>query len=424
MSAFPSSTSTPSSPPIAPSAWNAFVQQHGALILETVMDWCEADCRVSRSAFACVLRVIASAAPERAEAPDHCDEALAAFTWACKRLRERLPSRRGVASESGWLRVQLLDLRALYLGVERGRLTLPAALAGASADAQAVFRLSCRQAARDHVGRVLGLGDAALAAAEGEVRACLTRAGLAWWPWRDGAVEAGWLPLEPLCDRGEEAAALAEGGLAPDVEAEVRGHVDACEACRDRRAAVEAQRAANPASRPVPPWVLRPVIDRTASDAPEPEVAHSGLRARLMAQPDWLAGLVVGGVLCVFLLLVVLPRQEYAKPVIAPEDEVLAVAATPLSEPLARRLTEARRQLRRGQIEAAVQNLNAVLARRPDEQEARWLLASTYDRLGDASRAAKHYRAYLHVHDRREEIEDSRARRIRKRLGQWEDESP
>ncbi|MEB3327614.1 MAG: hypothetical protein VKQ33_00100, partial [Candidatus Sericytochromatia bacterium] len=85
-------------PAVAPATWNAFVQQRGSLILEAVLGWCEADCRVSRSAYACVLRVIASAAPERAEAPDHCDEGLAAFTWACERLRERLPGRTAVAS--------------------------------------------------------------------------------------------------------------------------------------------------------------------------------------------------------------------------------------------------------------------------------------------------------------------------------------
>ncbi|MEB3221955.1 MAG: zf-HC2 domain-containing protein [Candidatus Sericytochromatia bacterium] len=415
---------SPSSPPAVPPAiWNAFLQQHAPVILAAVLGWCQDGCRVSRTGYACVLRVVASAAPERAEAPDHCDEGLALFTWVSRRLRERLPQRLGLASEVGWLRAQLLDLRLVYLGLERGRLILPAALAEASPDAQAVFRLSCRHGDRAHVGRVLGLGAAAIDAAEHEVRARLALAGLAWWPWGAATATETWLPLEPLCDRGEEVAAWLEGALSPEAQVALARHVDACAACRSRQAALEVP--TDPAAEvAVPAWVLRSALDRSESDAPEPESALKGWRSRLMTQPDWLAGLVVGGVGCVFLLLVVLPRQEYAKPVTAPDDEVLAVAATPLSEPLARQLADARRQLRRGQVDAALQNLNGVLARRPDEQEARWLLASTYDRLGDAARAAKHYRVYLHVHDRREAIEDSRAKRIRKRLGQWQDDAP
>lgn len=154
--------------------------------------------------------------------------------------------------------------------------------------------------------------------------------------------------------------------------------------------------------------------------APEPDVASVGLRAKLLSQPDWLAGVVLGGVISALLLVVVLPRQEYARPVKTPEDRAIAEAAMPLAPDLAARLVAARTQLSRGQIDAAVQGLNAVLAGRPEHQEARWLLANTYDRLGDQAKAAQHYKVFLEVHDRAQAVEDDRAARARERLRVWE----
>lgn len=158
----------------------------------------------------------------------------------------------------------------------------------------------------------------------------------------------------------------------------------------------------------------------TQTAAPEPDVATVGLKAKLLSQPDWLWGLALGGLISALLLVVVLPRQEYAHPVKAPEDRQLAEAAAPLPPELATRLAEARAQLARGKIDAAVQSLDAVLAQRPANQEARWLLASTFDRLGDQAKAAQHYRVFLDVHDRARAVEDDRATRARERIRVWE----
>ncbi len=157
-----------------------------------------------------------------------------------------------------------------------------------------------------------------------------------------------------------------------------------------------------------------------ATALPEPDVATVGLKAKLLSQPDWLAGLAIGGVISALLLIVVLPRQEYARPVKTPEDRALAEAGLPLAPELAARLAAARGQLASGQIDAALQGLNAVLAGRPENQEARWLLANTFDRLGDQAKAAQHYKVFLDVHDRARAVEDDRANRARERLRVWE----
>ena len=98
------------------------------------------------------------------------------------------------------------------------------------------------------------------------------------------------------------------------------------------------------------------------------------------------------------------------------------MAALPLTPELGKRLAQAREDLSRGRIERAVQNLKRVLAARPDEQEARWLLASTFDRLGDQAQAIKHYKMFLEVHDQRRTFSDDRAHRVRERLSLWDDD--
>jgi len=141
------------------------------------------------------------------------------------------------------------------------------------------------------------------------------------------------------------------------------------------------------------------------------------LMEKVMSQPDWLLGLAVGGVISAVMLVIVLPRQQYAQPVKTPSDLILVEAHAPLAPDVAAKLTLGRKQLTQGKIDAAMLNLNAVIEARPENLEARWLLASTLDNLGDRARAAKHYQAYLEVHGKLRAIEDERAVRAREVVG-------
>lgn len=407
-------------------AWNTFVSRYGGAVLAATMGWCEAGCRVPRSQYGCVLRTIRGQLPEPAEDRDQCREGLRVYEWASAALRGRMGEYQGLASLGGWLRVVLRDLRRDYLDAERGRLDVPAALAEASPIARDVWRLGCREADRRVIAARLGLDEAAVAEAQEEVRTRLAAHGQEWWQVTGWDGPPGGPPAlpEPLpaCSRGEEVAALAERRLDEARAAAIGEHLAVCATCRGRRAFLEEAAAAGGVAPPVmpPSWVNRPVIDSSVSDAPAPEAAAAGFKEKLFSQPDWLAGVALGGVVSALLLVVILPRQEYARPVKAPEDRLLAEAGTPLAPELAARLAAARAQLGRGQIDAAVQGLNAVLAARPENQEARWLLASTHDRLGDQAKAAQHYRVFLEVHDRARAVEDDRAERARARLGAWE----
>lgn len=358
-------------------AWSEFLMLHGGLILGAVTRTCEQGCRVSRSGYACVLHTLSTLAPEPSEAPSWCQEALPLFRWVVQNIRERLPQYTGTPALSAWLLDTLVELRGEYLGTLLGRISIPPALAQASVDAQTVFRLSARVGDRQESIVRSGLSPERFAAAENEISACFQAAHVPWWPWMvSQAAGTGDPPCQPV-------------------------------------------------TQPVPTlptWLLRSVLDTSEQEAPESQTGPRHWRARLLAQPDWLAGVVVGGVVCVFVLLIVLPRQEYARPVKAPDDQVLALAALPLNPELGKRLAQAREDLRKGKIESAIHNLNRVLAARPDEQEARWLLASTYDRLGDQSRAFKHYKVFLQVHDTRSALRDDRAQRARERLSLWDDD--
>lgn len=358
-------------------AWSEFLANHGALILGAVMQTCEQDCRVPRRNYACILHILASLAPEPADSPSRCPEALSLFRWAVLRIRERLPEYTGAETINAWLLKTLAELRSEYLVSRLGRLSISLPLSEASAHAQNIFRLSSRVGTREEALRRSGLTPEVFAAAEEEIKTQLQSAGLAWWPW-----------------------------LSPD---------------EFRQEPLPGKFNAEPAPA-LPHWLLRSVLDTTEQEAPEPQTGRRTLRERLLAQPDWLAGVVVGGVVCVFVFLIVLPRQEYARPVKAPDDQVLALAALPLTPDLSKRLTQAREDLRKGKIESALQHLNRVVVARPDQQEARWLLASTYDRLGDQSKAFRHYKAFLHVHDTRNALRDERAQRARERLSLWDDD--
>lgn len=138
---------------------------------------------------------------------------------------------------------------------------------------------------------------------------------------------------------------------------------------------------------------------------------------KVKSQPDWLLGVAVGGVISAVMLVLILPRQQYAQPVKAPSDQLLAEASAPLSPELGARLALARKQLAQGKIDGAIQSLNAVIAARPENLEARWLLANTLDNQGDRPKAVKHYQVYLEIHDRIRAVQDERANRARSVVG-------
>jgi hypothetical protein len=344
-----------------PAAWNDLVARFGDLILATTMTWCEGGCRIPRADYDCILRTIRALRPEPAESPEACREGLANYRYACTELRPRLAAFDGSISLEAFICAALAEIHELYLTKERGRLTLPAALDSASHLAKDVYRLACRTATRAEVSRQLDLGEAVIADAEREIAAALNVANLAWW---------GLLP--PLVADGVAAA---------------------------------------------PGWVHRGVM--VGSDSPEPTRAGDTWWRRVWSQPDWLVGLFVGAVTTALCLLVVIPRQEYVKSVREPADVLLAGADLPLAPPLAAKVTDAREALGRGQVDKAVLNLTEVLAVRGDDQEARWLLATTYDRLGDQPRAAKHYKLFLDVDQRTRTASNDRVSRAQTRLGQW-----
>lgn len=126
-----------------------------------------------------------------------------------------------------------------------------------------------------------------------------------------------------------------------------------------------------------------------------PEPAASSLSDKLFSEPFWLWGVFVGGLAALVLLLGILPRQDYARPLRDPVDAAALTREAALSPEVADELARARRALAKGQVEAAVQALLAVTVQAPEALEARWLLATTYDRLGDTVRAAREYQAYV-----------------------------
>ncbi|MDB5095624.1 MAG: Sigma-70, region 4 [Cyanobacteria bacterium RYN_339] len=342
-------------------AWNEFLGRFGDLILGASMGWCEAGCRIPRGDYDCILRTIRASKPEPAEAPDGCREGIKLYQHACLRLRPRLAEYDGTSSLQAFVLATLAAIQADYVEAERGRLTLPPALEAASPRAQDLYRLACRVESRLEVARRLGVGEDELVAAEREVAAALKGAGLAWW------------------------------GLEPQLEA------------------VEPL--------PGPSWVHRGVL--VEGDSPEPIRKNDTIWRKVFSQPDWLAGLAVGAVTAALCLLVVIPRQEYAKSVREPADELIARSERALEPPLEAKLQHARQALSKGKVDTALLDLNGVLAVRGDDQEARWLLATTYDRLGDQGRAAQHYKLFLDVDGKLRTSEDARVKRAREKLGSW-----
>lgn len=342
-------------------AWNEFHGRFGDMILGASMGWCEGGCRIPRGDYDCILRTIRAAKPEPADAPDSCREGLALYQHACRRLRPQLASFDGSTSLEAFVLATLAGIQADYLASQHGRLTLPAALEPVSERAKDLYRLACRVESRLEVARRLGIDAGELEAAEREVAGALHGAGLGWW-----GLEPPLAPAAPL---------------------------------------------------PGPAWVHRGVI--AEGDSPEPVRRGDTFWRKVFSQPDWLTGLFLGGVVSVLCLLVVIPRQEYAKSVREPGDELIARADRSLEPPLAAKLQHARQSLAKGKVDAALLDLNAVLAVRGDDQEARWLLATTYDRLGDQARAAQHYKLFLDVDTRLRAPEDDRVQRARAKLGAW-----
>lgn len=343
-------------------AWNEVVARYGDRILAASMTWCEGGCRIPRGDYDCILRTIRAQRPEPGETPEGCREGIALYRHATEQLKARLGEFDETSSLDAFVLATLAEVREAYMHDERGRLTMPTALGPASPLARDVFKLSCREASRAEVARRLGVDEGEVRGAESEIRGAFASAGLTWWG------------LQP------------QDAAAPEV---------------------------------APAWVHRAVM--AGGDAPEPARPNDSIARKALSQPGWLAGVVIGAAISALCLLVVIPREQYAKSVREPADVLLADASKPLPAPLDVRLEGARTNLRAGRVDAAVQDLNALLALRPDNQEARWLLAQTYDQLGDRANAARHYKLFLDLDGRLRAATDDRVKRAQARLGRFEE---
>jgi predicted Zn-dependent protease len=141
---------------------------------------------------------------------------------------------------------------------------------------------------------------------------------------------------------------------------------------------------------------------------------------KAFATPAWLGGVAVGALAVVITIRVFIPHEQYATAVQNPTDRALARVERTLDVQAASRLAAARFELARGQMGPAIGNLNLVLLDRPDNQEARWLLATADDALGDVLSAAKAYRVYLNVEAREQSIRGQRVERAKARLAALE----
>jgi cytochrome c-type biogenesis protein CcmH/NrfG len=319
----------------------------------------------------------------------------------------------------GWLRLVLRDVFRQYRSQEDGRLTVPAAVAALGAREQRVYRLGTHTSGRRAIAQALGLSAAEVAEAQLKIRQALQPTSKDWWTLETWQGD----PALGPCPQAEALVAASERRLAPaEVEA-LAAHVATCPACRENGAFLEEAQREGGIAPPVaaPPWVNRAVLDASVSDAPEPTAAGDSWQRKALSQPDWLLGVTVGSLATVLVLLVLMPRLEYAKAVREPGDVAIARASQPLSAPVAAQLSDARVQLAKARLDPAIQNLKAVLAQRPDNQEARWLLATTYDRMGDQIQAAQQYKIFLDTEKREQAFVDDRVRRAQDRLEAWEE---
>jgi hypothetical protein len=399
-------------------AWNTFTQRYGDLVLSAVVSWCEEPYRLPRSQYDSILRTIRAGKPEPAEDPDMDREGLALYRYTMAALRPRLAEYTGKSSLGTYLRLVLRDIRQQYMAEEHGRLTVPKAVAALGKLEQDVYRLGTRLGDRRAIAQRLNVDEAAVASAERTVRRALQTEGKEWWAltsW-EGA------PAVARCDRAELVAAHAERRLAPaDAEA-LAAHVASCPACAEQQAFLaEADSAGGIAPQvAAPTWVNRQVMDADG-DAPEPQAVGDSWQRKVFAQPDWLSGLAVGAVATTLVLMVLIPQLEYQKAVREPGDVLIARGYQPLEPKVAAQLSEARALLAKNRTDPAIQNLKAVLAARPENQEARWLLATTYDRLGDQYQAAQQYELFVDTEQRERAIVDDRLKRAQSKLDGWKE---
>lgn len=400
-------------------AWNTFVQRYGDLVLSAVVAWGERECRVPRSHYDFIERTIRGGKPEPAEEPDMDREVLALYRYTMEHLRSRLAAYQGKSSMGGWLRLVLRDIYRQYLQEADGRLTVPAAVAALPAFEQRVYRLGTHMRGRSAIAQALGATEEAVAEAQRKLRQALKPTSKDWWTLESWQGD----PALGPCDQAEVLAADVERRLSSEESEALASHVAGCPACRESRAFLEEAQSEGGIAPGVaaPTWVNRAVMDTSASDAPEPQAAKDSWQRKAMSQPDWLLGVAVGAVATALVLLVLIPRLEYGKAVREPGDVAIARAAQPLSPPVAKQLADARDLLGKNKLDPAIQNLKAVLAVRPDNQEARWLLASTFDRMGDQIQAAQQYKIFLDTEKREQAIVDDRVRRAQARLGAWEE---
>jgi cytochrome c-type biogenesis protein CcmH/NrfG len=399
-------------------AWNTFVQRYGDLVLTAVVSWSELTSRVPASHYDNIVRTIRAGKPEPADEPDIDREAIALFRYAMDHLKPRLAEYEGHSSLGTFLRLALRDVYREYRGAEHGRLTMPAPVAALDDTAQAVYRLGTTGASRQAIAERLGTTEDAVAGAQTRIRRALKGTGKEWWAldsWQGD-------PTLAPCSQAERVAANAERRLGESDVAALAAHVATCPACTEmtnflNEADAEGGLAPLVAA---PAWVARQAMDTSVSDAPEPAKAHDSFGRKLFSQPDWLLGLLVGAIAPTGVLLVLIPKLQYAKAVREPSDQMIARSAQPLSGPAAKALMDARDQLAKNKLDPAIQNLRLVLADRPDNQEARWLLATTFDRMGDNQQAAQQYRIFLDTEQREQAIVDDRVQRAKARLEVWE----
>jgi cytochrome c-type biogenesis protein CcmH/NrfG len=250
------------------------------------------------------------------------------------------------------------------------------------------------------------------------VRRALKGTGKEWWAltgWQGDPTLAPSAQAEPV-------AAHAERRLTESDAEALAAHVASCPACTEMTAFLQEADAEGGLAPQIaaPAWVARQAMDTSVSDAPEPAKANDSFGRKLFSQPDWLLGLLVGAIATTVVLLVLIPKLQYAKAVREPGDQMIAQSAQPLTGPAAKALTDARAQLASNKLDPAIQNLRLVLADRPDNQEARWLLATTFDRMGDNQQAAQQYRIFLDTEQREQAIVDDRVQRAKARLEAWE----
>lgn len=408
-------------------AWNTFIQRYGDLVMSAVVSWCETNNRVPESQYTSVLRLIRGNLPEPAEERDMDREGLFVYRYALDELRKRLPRYQGKSSLATFLRLELRDIRHLYMDRELGRLSVPPAIADLPSFTRDVYRLATRVRSREAIARRLGVDPMEVAKAEKALRLRLQADGREWWElerWDLAAEEAEGISSGEPCGRAEDVAALAERKLTPESEAEVKQHLASCVCCRQRLAFLEEATQAGGIAPPitVPAWVNRDVLDKDGSDSPASVAAGRGWMQKALSMPGWLVGLALGGTVSALALLVLIPRLEYAEVVREPGDQIVAQVNEPLSPELGAKLATARVQLGKSKVGDALANLKSVVAARPDNQEARWLLATTYERLGDRTSANQHYKLFLETERQIRAIEDQRVQQAESKVGKLSDQ--